>query len=177
MVIFIIVWSIWFISEILLNRFLRSGKDINNYQDKGTVRIIWITIGIANSLGIIFAIFIRTSICNNIIIPYAGLILIVLGMILRFISIWTLGRLFTVDISIRNEHTIIKDGVYRIIRHPSYLGSIFSFIGFGISLNNWISLFIICIPVLIAILNRINIEERLLIDQFNGEYLESLLSD
>jgi protein-S-isoprenylcysteine O-methyltransferase Ste14 len=172
MVIFIIVWSIWFISEILLNRFLRSGKKIKNNQDKGTIRIIWVTIGIANSLGIIFAIFLRASICNNLIIPFAGLFLIVLGMIFRFISIWTLGRFFTVDIAIRYEHSIKKDGVYLIIRHPSYLGSILSFIGFGISLNNWISLLVICIPVLIAILNRINIEERFLIDQFKGEYLD-----
>lgn len=172
MVIFIIVWSIWFISEILLNRFLRSGNNIKNDQDRGTIRIIWITIGIANSLGIIFTIYLRASICNNLIIPYAGLFLIVLGMILRFISIWTLGRLFTVDITILAEHTIKKDGVYRIIRHPSYLGSILSFIGFGISLNNWISLLVISIPVLIAMLNRINIEERLLINQFKGEYLD-----
>jgi protein-S-isoprenylcysteine O-methyltransferase Ste14 len=172
MLIFIIVWSIWFISEILLNRFFRSGKNIKNDRDKGTIRIIWITIGIANSLGIISAIFLKASISNNLIIPCAGLFLIVLGMILRFISIWTLGRLFTVDVTIRDKHTIKKDGVYRIIRHPSYLGSILSFIGFGISLNNWISILVICIPVIIAMLNRINIEERLLVDQFKGEYLD-----
>jgi protein-S-isoprenylcysteine O-methyltransferase Ste14 len=172
MVIFILVWSIWFISEILLNRFLRSGKNIKNDLDKGTIRIIWITIGIANSLGIIFAIFLSALICNNLIIPCVGLFLIVLGMILRFISIWTLGRFFTVDIAIRDDQTIKQDGIYRFIRHPSYSGSILSFVGFGISLNNWISLLVISIPVIIAMLNRIKIEERLLIDQFGGEYLD-----
>jgi protein-S-isoprenylcysteine O-methyltransferase Ste14 len=104
-------------------------------------------------------------------IPYLGLFLIAVGMIFRFISIWTLGRLFTVDVTIRDDHKIQKDGVYRLIRHPSYSGSILSFIGFGISLNNWISLIVISIPVIFAMLNRIKIEERLLIDQFGIEYI------
>jgi len=172
MVIFIIVWSIWFISEIILNRFLRSGKNLYSNQDKKTIRIIWVTIGIANSLGIIIAIFLRAPICNSLIVPYAGLFVIILGMILRFISIWTLGGFFTVDVAIRDDHTIKKDGVYSVIRHPSYLGSIVSFIGFGISFNNWITLLVISIPFISAILYRINIEEKLLINQFNGEYLD-----
>ncbi|HZX63206.1 MAG TPA: isoprenylcysteine carboxylmethyltransferase family protein, partial [Bacteroidales bacterium] len=111
-------------------------------------------------------------ISNVLFIPYLGLILIILGMILRFISVWSLGRLFTVDITIRDNHKIKKDGVYRIIRHPSYSGSLLSFIGFGISLNNWISLIIISILLTIAMLYRIKIEERLLIDQFGFKYLD-----
>jgi len=170
MKILIIIWSVWFISEILLNRFLRSGKNIKNDKDKGTIRVIWITIGIANSLGIITTFFLKAPIGNILLIPYAGLILIVLGMIVRFISILTLGSLFTVDITIREKHTIKKDGIYRFVRHPSYSGSILSFIGFGISFNNWISLIVISIPVIFAMLNRIKIEERLLIDQFGEEY-------
>ena len=172
MLIFIIIWSLWFISEILLNRFLRSGNHDKKDQDKGSINIIWITIGIANSVGIIFSIFFHIPISNLLIIPYFGLILIILGMILRFISVWSLGRLFTVDVTIRDHHKIKKDGIYSIIRHPSYSGSLLSFIGFGISLNNWISLIIISILVTIAMLYRIKIEERLLIDQFGFEYLD-----
>jgi protein-S-isoprenylcysteine O-methyltransferase Ste14 len=170
MTIFIIIWSIWFLSEILLNRLFHSGKADKKNLDKGTIKIIWITIGIANSLGILSTIFILLPISRNLLIPYMGLILIVSGMIFRFISILSLGRFFTVDITIRNNHKIKKDGVYRLIRHPSYTGSILSFIGFGISLNNWISLLIICLPVIFAMLNRIKIEEKLLVDQFGIEY-------
>lgn len=170
MTIFIIIWSIWFLSEIMLNRLFHSGSRDKKNLDKGTIRIIWITIGIANSLGIIAAMFIRLSISNNLLIPYLGLSLIITGMIVRFISILTLGRFFTVDITIRDNHKIKKDGVYKLIRHPSYTGSLLSFIGFGISLNNWISLLIISVPVTFAMLNRIKIEESLLIDQFGAEY-------
>ena len=130
MLIFIIIWSLWFISEILLNRFLRSGNHDKKDQDKGSINIIWITIGIANSVGIIFSIFFHIPISNLLIIPYFGLILIILGMILRFISVWSLVRLFTVDVTILDHHKIKKDGIYSIILHPSYSGSLLSFIGF-----------------------------------------------
>jgi len=172
MIIFISIWSIWFISEILVNRLLRSGKNDLKYQDKGSIKIIWITIGFANSLGVIISIFSNFHISNLLILSYLGLILIMAGMLIRFISIWSLGKLFTVDVTVRDNHKIKKDGAYKIIRHPSYFGSLLSFFGFGLSLNNWISLVIISIPVAVAMLYRIKIEEKLLIDQFGTDYLD-----
>jgi protein-S-isoprenylcysteine O-methyltransferase Ste14 len=172
MMIFIIIWSFWFISEIALNRLLRSNQNDKKDKDKNTIRIIWITIGVANSLGIIFSFFSDFLISNVYAIPFAGLIIIIIGMLFRFFAIWSLGKLFTVDVTIRKNHTIKKDGIYKIIRHPSYLGSLISFFGFGISLNNWVSLLIIIIPVTTAMINRIKIEEKLLIEHFGIDYLE-----
>jgi protein-S-isoprenylcysteine O-methyltransferase Ste14 len=75
-------------------------------------------------------------------------------------------------VTIRDNHQIKKDGLYKVIRHPAYSGSILSFIGFGISLNNWISLIIITILIVSAMLYRISIEEKLLIEHFGPDYLE-----
>lgn len=170
MTIFIIIWSSWFISEILLNRFFHSGENDKKNVDRGTLRIVWITVGIANSLGIICSFFIRLPVSNNLFIPYFGLALITFGMIIRFISILTLGKFFTVDVTVRSDHKIKKDGIYRLLRHPSYAGSILSFIGFGFSLNNWISLVVVSIPVTFAMLYRIKVEENLLKEQFGVDY-------
>lgn len=172
MTVFAIIWSIWFISEILLNRLFRSKNDDTQNLDMGSLRIIWITIGFANSLGILSAIVIDLQISNFILIPYLGLFLIASGIILRFISIIALGKFFTVDVTIRKDHKIKKDGIYRLIRHPSYTGSLVSFLGFGLSLNNLLSLVIIFIPVFFAMLHRIKIEERFLVDQFGMEYTD-----
>lgn len=170
--IFIITWSIWFLSEILLNRFIRSGNDDKKEQDNGSIRNIWIAISVSVSLGIISSILFKIPISGQLIVPHLGLFLIIAGMIFRFISIWSLGRFFTVDVTIRRNHQLIKDGLYRLIRHPSYAGSVMSFIGFGLSLNNWISLIIIIISITYAMLNRIKIEEKVLIDHFGSEYTE-----
>jgi protein-S-isoprenylcysteine O-methyltransferase Ste14 len=172
MTIFIIIWSIWCLSEILLNRILLSGSDDKKDQDKGSLRLIWMMIALAIFLGVIISRNIRIPISEGLFIPYFGLFLIISGMVVRFIAIRSLGRLFTVDVTIRADHMLKKDGVYRMIRHPSYSGSILSFIGFGLSLNNWLSLLFVTILVTIAFLHRIKIEERLLIGQFGADYLD-----
>jgi len=172
MIIFWIVWMIWFTSEILLNRFMRSGPEDKKNQDRGSVRLIWMIIALANTSGILFTVYTEIPISGHYFLPYIGLIVIAIGMILRFASIRTLGRFFTVDVTIRDNHALKKGGLYKIVRHPSYSGSLLSFIGFGISLNNWLSLITITILITIAFLYRIRIEEKALINQFGSDYLD-----
>ena len=170
--IFNIIWITWCASEILLNRLMRSSSNDKKGQDKGSLRFIWIMIALAISFGFIFANYIKVPISNQLLISYVGLFIIIVGMAIRFISIWSLGKYFTVDVTIRNNHKIKKDGFYKIIRHPSYSGSLLSFIGFGISLNNWISLTTVVVLIMISFLYRIKIEEKILIDQLGKEYLD-----
>jgi protein-S-isoprenylcysteine O-methyltransferase Ste14 len=170
MTIFIITWSLWFISEIALNRLFRSKNLDKKDLDKGSTRMIWRIVGIANTLTIIFAIFTKFQISHSSFIPYLGLFIIILGMLIRISSIIYLGRFFTVDVTIHGNHRIIQTGIYKFIRHPSYLGAIISFIGYGISLNNWFSLIIISIMFTGAMIYRINIEEKVLIKSFGIEY-------
>ena len=172
MILFIIIWSVWCISEVLLNRLFLSANRKGSTQDKGSLGIIWIAIALAISLGVACPIFIKFPIGSSPIIPYLGLMIILAGMIFRFTAIYTLGKMFTVNVTINDNHKIKKDGLYSILRHPSYSGSILSFIGFGISLNNWISLIIITILIVSAMLYRIKIEEKLLIEHFGSDYLE-----
>ncbi len=171
--IFTIIWSVWFASEILLHRLLRShSPDDKQRRDKGSLRLIWMMIALAIFLANIFINYVKIPISKQPIVPYSGLLIIILGMILRFYSIWSLGRLFTVNITIRAGHQLKKDGIYKVIRHPSYSGSLLSFTGFGISLNNWLSLLSVIVLVTIAFLYRIKTEEKLLTDQFGGEYTD-----
>jgi protein-S-isoprenylcysteine O-methyltransferase Ste14 len=170
MIVFIIIWVIWFGSEIFLNRVFHSGGQDLKGQDRGTMALIWITIGVANSLGILAVIFIDLTVSISFILPLIGLVLIVSGMMIRFISVGSLGRFFTVDVTLREDHKIKKDGIYKYIRHPSYLGSLISFLGFGLSLNNWISLAIVFVPVTIAMIIRINVEEKVLCGLPDSEY-------
>jgi protein-S-isoprenylcysteine O-methyltransferase Ste14 len=172
MIVFFIVWLIWFLSEILLNRLLRANKSDKQGVDKGSIRIIWITIGIANTLAILSAIFLKFPICHKLWVPVLGLTLIILGMIIRFFAIYSLGGYFTVDVTIRENHKIKQDGIYKLIRHPSYSGSLLSFIGFGLSLNNWFSLVIVTILITGVMIYRISIEEKVLIDQFGQAYID-----
>jgi len=168
--IFEIKWICWLLSEILLNRLGRSKNADSKELDKNSLSLIWIAIIASMTLGIFIAIYWGAQIINTNLLLYLGSMLIVVGIIIRFIAIRTLGKFFTVNLAIYGNHSLIKNGLYKYIRHPSYTGSLLSFLGFGLSLNNWLSLIIIFVPVLVTFINRINIEEKLLQKQFGTEY-------
>jgi protein-S-isoprenylcysteine O-methyltransferase Ste14 len=171
MFIFIIIWASWFISEILLSRFLRAKSPNTKTWDKSSLSIMWITISISISLGVILMIFTPLPISRSYLIAYLGLILIISGVVIRIVAIRTLGNFFTVNLAIHNDHQLITKGLYRFIRHPSYTGSLLSFVGLGVSFNNWLSLVVIAIPILISFIYRINVEEKLMLQQFGSEYI------
>ncbi|MDI3321062.1 methyltransferase family protein [Pinibacter soli] len=168
--IFTLTYLIWFISEIVLNRLKRSAHADKKHEDKNSLATIWITILMVIPLSVFIATFFRAPIFRKEGYEYVGLIVIGIGILIRFIAVNSLGKFFTVDVTIRQEHHLKKDGFYKIVRHPSYSGSILSFVGFGISLNNWISLFVVTIAVFTAFMKRIRIEERVLQNQFGEEY-------
>jgi len=170
---FYIVWLCWLLSEILLNRLVRSKQPESKSQDKGSLGLIWLAITVSMTGGIVCAIYLHAPFIHSLILSYLGSAFILTGMLIRFIAIRTLGRYFTVNLALHGrEHQLVKSGMYKFIRHPSYTGSLLSFLGFGLSLNNWISLLIIVIPVLITFLNRISIEEKMMAEQFGSEYSE-----
>ncbi|NSL86738.1 methyltransferase family protein [Chitinophaga solisilvae] len=166
-----LIYLFWFLSEILLHRILRGGKDTDKKkQDRGSLAYIWIIIIICTNISVYVTFNTSYPIYPGPLMNYTGLSLILLGMILRYWAIASLGRLFTVVVTIREGHHIKKDGLYGIIRHPSYAGSLLSFLGFGLSLNNWLSLLITFVPVFIAFAYRMQVEEKMLLSQFGEEY-------
>jgi protein-S-isoprenylcysteine O-methyltransferase Ste14 len=162
---------VWILSEILLGRTKISSVKTNN-KDKSSLRILWITIILFIFLGI----FVRRTGVGFInmqteLVHYSGLFLIIFGLVIRWIAIIKLKSMFTVDVSIQENHNIVKSGIYKTIRHPAYLGSLLSFLGLGIALVNWLSIIFIFIPIFIAFNYRIKVEEKVLIEEFSEEYL------
>ena len=168
--IFAITYGIWLLSEILINRLLGSKKTDRQNADKGSLYLIWILIFICIFTAVFVSIKYNIPILKNPNIKYAGILLIYAGIILRLVIIKSLGHFFTVDVTIRQNHRLKTDGFYKHLRHPSYAASVLSFIGFGISLNNLISLITVIIFILTAFIIRIKVEEKILVEHFGSEY-------
>jgi protein-S-isoprenylcysteine O-methyltransferase Ste14 len=101
-----------------------------------------------------------------------GIALIILGISIRYISIRTLGRSFTAHLRVNEGRRLIQEGIYKRLRHPSYFGMIFSFLGLPLafcSLYGVIYMVVVGIPGLIF---RINLEEKFLVGEFGSEYIE-----
>ncbi len=168
---FTTIYVIWLLSEILLNRLVRSGATDQPQSDKNTLRLIWIVVVMSILAAYYIARMVSCPIGPARTIPYVGIAMVLLGVIARLLIIRSLGRFFTVDVTIREGHVLKTDGIYAYLRHPSYAASLLSFIGFGLSLNNWIALAIVTVAVFTVFIRRIHVEETVLIRQFGEAYI------
>jgi len=162
----------WFITEILYKNILKSGENDKKDKDRSTLNILWMAIPGSILSAVAASYFTRIPISDEVWIHYAGAACIWIGIIVRFVIIRSLGKYFTVDVTIRENHKIKKEGFYRYIRHPSYAFSLLTSLGLGLYLNNGLSLILAFSIPFMAFSYRINVEEKTLIEQFGEDYLE-----
>ncbi|MCK9687882.1 methyltransferase family protein [Scleromatobacter humisilvae] len=103
---------------------------------------------------------------------WAGLVLFVAGLCLRWYSIRYLGRLFTFDVAVADDHRVIDSGPYRRIRHPSYTGALMAYAGLGLCSGNLLSLVVLVTPIALAFLHRIAVEEAALTAALGSRYAD-----
>ncbi len=100
----------------------------------------------------------------------AGLVLFVLGVIIRIVARRTLGRFFTYELTVKKEHRLVTHGIYRSIRHPLYTGILLLWFGAALALQSLIG-FLLALALLVpALAARIRKEEAFLGAQFGAEY-------
>jgi len=101
-----------------------------------------------------------------------GIALMAAGMALRWYSIHVLGKYFTVVVAIQPGQTIISNGPYHFLRHPSYSGALLTILGFGLALTNWLSILAALFFAAIGYSYRIAVEERTLLASLGDPYRE-----
>jgi protein-S-isoprenylcysteine O-methyltransferase len=141
--------------------------------DAGSLRVLWGAILISWVVAIASAdLFPFARFGPGVTLFDAPYLLLALGLGLRWYSILYLGKFFTVDVAIASEHRVIDTGPYRYIRHPSYSGALLAFLGFGLLFHNGVSLVMLVVPVTLAFLHRVRIEERALRSALGAAYVD-----
>jgi protein-S-isoprenylcysteine O-methyltransferase Ste14 len=93
------------------------------------------------------------------------LALIIIGLTILLVSAGTLRRYYSSSLVTREDHRLITHGVYRLTRHPIYLGGIMVSVGVPVCASSLLGL-LMMLALIPLIFNRIRIEERMLIDEF-----------
>ena len=154
---------IYLVSEILLTLTRRSRSKTGTKQDRSTLGVIWLVIAVSVMAGVFVAQNFRAAaLPHGRMFAIAGVVLFVAGLILRWWAIFTLGRFFTVDVTIEKDHELVERGPFHIVRHPSYTGVLLAFVGVALSLGNWAALLVILLPIGAAFVHRMNVEEEAL---------------
>jgi protein-S-isoprenylcysteine O-methyltransferase Ste14 len=106
---------------------------------------------------------------DNDAVRWLGVVLFAAGGALRLWPVFVLGNRFSGLVAIQPEHTLVTDGIYGVIRHPSYLGLLVNSLGWALAFRSGAGI-LLTVALILPLLARIRAEEALLVDQFGDEY-------
>ena len=159
----LLVW-LFPVSEGVLALLKRADRKAARAHDRGTMWVMWTTI----AWSIAAAVVLRAAVPqarlpgSNALRNGVSTGLLVVGLTIRWYAILYLGRYFTVNVTISQDHELIRTGPYRWVRHPSYTGLMLAFGGVAAFAWNWLSIPAMLVPISCALALRISKEEEAL---------------
>jgi protein-S-isoprenylcysteine O-methyltransferase Ste14 len=171
----LIFWAvdIWaFLPEMrIVRRGLEGGKRADS-KDSGSMKVLLAGMGLASFIAFPIAFVEAWSFPSSWQLPLfaVGVLLMLLGSLLRRYCWRTLGEYFTGDVTVRPDQPIISSGPYRLLRHPSYTAGMMMYIGIGLALGSWFSLALLTLATVATYSYRVLVEERVLLDALGEPY-------
>jgi protein-S-isoprenylcysteine O-methyltransferase len=167
-----ILSQLFFVSEVALSLSRRSKSGAKS-NDRGSLWALWIIL----MSGVFFGVFATNYWPQTRLHPVAtwqviGCVMMILGGGLRWWSIIYLGRFFTVNVAVHDQHRVVDTGPYRYVRHPSYAGAVVAFLGLACGLASWVSIVAIATATFLAYGWRIRVEEQALTGALGENYAQ-----
>lgn len=166
--------SINFISTLMNYFTIRKNSDlINERSNIGEGVKSWDKLLLGLSAMIYLIIIVISGLDSgrfNWIISFTGVLIMIIGQII-FLTARSQNNFFSSVVRIQKDrgHVVCNTGLYKIVRHPGYLGMILSLIGLPLITTSIWSI----IPTLIAIillLIRTSLEDKTLINELEGYF-------
>ena len=167
--IYLTLFSLWVTSEVFLLVKLRATTGVVA-SDRGFTKQALVFFLLTNIGAVACLAFFRDAVFATEATATVGLALMVAGLLLRWWAIVHLGRFFTVNVAVANDHRVVNTGPYRLIRHPSYTGILLTCLGVGLCFGNFASLLVIVVPIVALALKRMRVEEAALAGALGDDY-------
>lgn len=100
---------------------------------------------------------------------FLGLLIVYAGMALVIWAAVHIKRAFWGEVEPRLD-VLVRDGPYRFVRHPVYLGMTFALAGLTIALRSWLGLISVFLLFLPSEVYRAKLEEKALACKFGSEW-------
>lgn len=160
------------ISEVYIFCYTYSGVEKNKNTDKdlGTKWLLYINFTICIIISFLCVSQRAPVFIKKVMLPQffteIGLLFMIGGVCVRIGAVLTLKKAFTLNVQVRKEQQLVTYGMYKIVRHPAYTGSICSLLGISMALRNIFATVIVFLLSLIGYQIRITVEEKVLIKNF-----------
>jgi len=170
-IVFWVTFTCWILPELVAWKVRRSAQSASSV-DKGSLNLISILWSIGIGMAFLLSELVPSAAIewNRTSVFVAGIALMLVGTAFRWYSAGVLGKHFTFDVAIHDDHALVEAGPYRYIRHPSYSGALLSLLGFGMTLGNWAAFAVSLSCLAGAYGYRIPIEEAALTSAFGESY-------
>jgi protein-S-isoprenylcysteine O-methyltransferase Ste14 len=171
LVIFDATYFVWFASEIIgaaLIPALRARGSARVRRDRGSRALILLTVGGSLIIALYFG-YARLGQLPDWLF-YPGIILMLLGIAIRQWAIAVLGRFFSLNVQVVEDHRVVDKGPYRLIRHPAYTGLLITFIGISLAVQSLGALLVLLAVFTVSFGYRIRVEERTLLTELGEDY-------
>lgn len=99
-----------------------------------------------------------------------GVVMMAAGLWLFWRAHTDLGRNWSGTLEIHDEHRLITEGVYRLVRHPMYSASWLMYAAQAPLLSNWIAGFGGIVGFAALYFLRVPKEEQMMLEQFGEQY-------
>jgi len=160
-----------FIGLVLAGTMTTANVSSGVREDRGNRWVLWAfgIIGIADGFLPAYSDRLDFLTVDGEAMRWFGAVVCILGGVLRIAPVFVLGRRFSGLVAIQKDHTLVTDGLYGLVRNPSYTGVVVMTLGWGLAFRSLVgvALALMFVPVLIG---RINAEEALLSSEFGAEY-------
>jgi protein-S-isoprenylcysteine O-methyltransferase Ste14 len=104
-------------------------------------------------------------------IPLLGMLLTWLGVLFACWARHVLGSNWSAVVQVKQDHELIEQGPYRIVRHPIYTGLLLAFTGTALALGEWRGVLAVAI-VAVSFWYKLRLEELWMREQFGAAYVD-----
>jgi protein-S-isoprenylcysteine O-methyltransferase Ste14 len=96
--------------------------------------------------------------------------IIIVSLWLMAASLRVLGKQWSLQARVLENHKLVREGPYRFVRHPIYTGMLGMILAAGLAWSHWIGLLIALALFAIGTAIRVRSEEKLLREQFGAPF-------
>jgi len=173
-IVFVLAYLLAFSQEWMVLNKRKPAAGESRPQDRSSYAFLMWVVALSVAVACFCALNVRGATFKNerVVCFWVGTVVMVAGGFLRRYCFRTLGEHFQPVVNVVASQPVIEIGLYRWIRHPSYLAAYFLFLGFGLALANWLSLAIIFLGVTLGYGYRIHVVEKALAETLGAPYRE-----
>ena len=99
----------------------------------------------------------------------AGALLTAIGLAFTVWARVHLAGNWSATVTIKENHTLVRDGPYRYVRHPIYTGILLAIVGSALARDEWRAVVAVAIAF-VSFWRKLRLEERWLTEVFGDDY-------